>query len=325
MSVVVFVTLAMLVAGCESAEQAKPKLLDAVSRVDVETVRNLIGKHPELAKATNGAGTPVLILALDVGNPEIVELLLDNGADPNAAPNGFAPLQSALMRGSNPHIIKMLLDHGANPNTDSGSGVTPLMKVARLGDKESAEALVAKGADVNAADSTLRQTVLHHAVIGGNPAIVSLLVQEGAKLDAKDSDGQTPLQAAVAAAAPAKSPEETQAEIAELMKKDPAAAARLGARDFRGRGERAFAGKRSAESHRGASAGRREIAGTVDRPLSRTARGHLLWQRRQNLRRKPDAAASWHRPSGRCEANTGRKPGATGACTALLGCASPRA
>lgn len=231
MSVVVFMTFALLVTGCESAEQAKPKFLDAVSRVDVETVRSLIGKHPELAKATNGAGVPVLVLALDIGNPEIVELLLNNGADPNPAPNGFAPIQSALSRGSNPRIIKMLLDHGANPNVTSASlGMTPLMKVARLGDKESAEALVEKGADVNAADSTLRQTVLHHAVVGGNPAIVALMVQKGAKLDAKDSDGKTPLQAAIAAAAPAKSPEEAQAEIAELMKKDPAAAGRLAAR-----------------------------------------------------------------------------------------------
>lgn len=107
-------------------------------------------------------------------------------------------------------------------------GVTPVMMAANFGDKESVIALVEKGANVNAQDKAGKLTVLHHAVYGANPDVITYLLQKGAKADVKDAEGQTALEMAVAANAPVKSDEEMQKEIEELAKKDPEAAAKLG-------------------------------------------------------------------------------------------------
>ena len=46
---------------------------------------------------------------------ELVEFLLDNGADPNAAGAGFTALHAAIMR-RNEKMVTALLAHGADPN-----------------------------------------------------------------------------------------------------------------------------------------------------------------------------------------------------------------
>jgi ankyrin repeat protein len=57
------------------------------------------------------------------------------------------------------------------------------------------------GADVNAADST-GQTALHGAAYIGADAIIQFLVQHGARVDAKDSYGMTPISIAEGIAPP---------------------------------------------------------------------------------------------------------------------------
>ncbi len=46
---------------------------------------------------------------------ELVQLLLDKGADPNAAPNGFTAPHEAIMR-RDEKMVTALLDHKADPN-----------------------------------------------------------------------------------------------------------------------------------------------------------------------------------------------------------------
>ena len=156
---------------------------------------------------------------------QLIRALLDHGADPNAQLKGeppsrrwmFAfgvtqwvsqvgqtPLQRAALAGD-VAVMRLLIEKGADPNLKSRAGVTPLMAAAGLGwvlnqtytesDESLLEAVklcVEKGVDVNAATST-GVTAVHAAANRGLNSIIEFLAQHGAKLDAKDSQGKTPV------------------------------------------------------------------------------------------------------------------------------------
>src|SRR5688572_9768605 len=92
---------------------------------NIARVRELLGQDPTLANTLGehegyylGAGAP-LSNAAAVGRMDIVQLLLDHGADPNLPEEQVAPKGKALYSAvSNGHyeIAKLLLERGAFPN-----------------------------------------------------------------------------------------------------------------------------------------------------------------------------------------------------------------
>jgi ankyrin repeat protein len=56
------------------------------------------------------------------------------------------PLHSAAA-GSHPGIVKLLLEHGADPNAAQDGGFTPLHSAAQNDDVDSVESLIEAGAD----------------------------------------------------------------------------------------------------------------------------------------------------------------------------------
>ena len=87
-------------------------------------------------------------------------------------------------------------------NTSQGgtTSLTDRMSIAvmRSGDRtEEVKLLLAEGADVNAMCDKYGKTPLLWAVMGFNPGMVTLLLDNGADIEAKDDNGMTPLMLAI--------------------------------------------------------------------------------------------------------------------------------
>lgn len=64
---------------------------------------------------TDARGVSATVLSAHSGFAQLVEFLLDAGADANAAEAGFSALHVAIMR-RDLHVARVLLAHGADPN-----------------------------------------------------------------------------------------------------------------------------------------------------------------------------------------------------------------
>lgn len=156
---------------------------------------------------------------------DIVNLLLDKGANPNARLKGrilafqhdsggnanltagsTAFLKAASV--SDVEMMKVLLAHGADPNLTNDAKVTPLMLAAGLNwqdiynrgtEPESIEAIqlcLDHGVDIDAADSK-GETALHGAAGRGADSVVRFLLSKGANLGAKTKSGRSALDEAL--------------------------------------------------------------------------------------------------------------------------------
>lgn len=144
-------------------------------------------------------GLPLLLLASNQGEEEVVTALLDRGArDVNAADEeGHTALLLEAEAGHRENV-KRLLQHGAKPDGDPRPWASPLMAaIDKNRDIELARILLDAGAKVDPGPHGI--TPLSLAAENAQPAIVRLLLQRGANVNASDSDGDTPLMAVMRA------------------------------------------------------------------------------------------------------------------------------
>ena len=96
-----------------------------------------------------------IIEAVFDNEPEIVQLLINNGVDPNTEKKNLEIHYSALMvavRNNNVKIVDILLDAGADVTLRNREGFTALHFVQ---DAEVARRLIEQGADINVRTSTI--------------------------------------------------------------------------------------------------------------------------------------------------------------------------
>jgi len=92
--------------------------------------------------------------------------------------------------------IRRYLDKGGDPSVIDTAGYTPLHYAARNGYGNIAEALLGKGASVNAGTKASDSTPLHRACLSGNVSIVRLLLKHRAQPSLADTDGKLPIHVA---------------------------------------------------------------------------------------------------------------------------------
>lgn len=147
-------------------------IFEAAAAGDVARTRALLASDPSLASAHSADGFSPLGLAAFFGRLEVLDLLLSEGADPNAASRNsmrVTPLHSAAAhRGAETalRMVDALLRSGANPNAQQHGGWTPLQQAAAHGQLEMVELLLASGADA-AIQSDDGLTAADKAAAGG--------------------------------------------------------------------------------------------------------------------------------------------------------------
>lgn len=122
--------------------------------------------------------------------PNPIRALLQRGFDPNTIdPTGQTGLIIAL-REESVKAAEVLVDW---PKTDvnllNPLGESALMMAALKDQRELADKLIKKGADVNKTG----WTPLHYAAAHGHVAIISMLLENSAYIDAESPNGTTPL------------------------------------------------------------------------------------------------------------------------------------
>ena len=149
-----------------------------------------------------GRNTSALTYAVETKNTEVARLLISHGAKPNGMvePSCDTPLHMAA-KGGQSEIVKLLLESGADANAAQESGGTPLLYAAEAGHQEIVKLLLDAGANVNATYTLTKATPLHKAALAGHNEVVRLLLAGGADVRAicktSDSyDGCTPLHVA---------------------------------------------------------------------------------------------------------------------------------
>lgn len=169
-------------------------LMFALAYGQVNAARYLLDEFKGNINEKDIYGTTLLHYAVRGGREELVQLLLDRGANRFHLDNGGNTLAHVAAKYGRvdlfPKFEKVL-----NCNQKNGDGKTPLMLAAQRGHVAVAQMLLEKYADnldsvVNATDNE-GCSVLFHAVKKGRIELIWLLINSGAKVDRVDSQGNS--------------------------------------------------------------------------------------------------------------------------------------
>jgi ankyrin repeat protein len=181
------------------------RLHNAIESGSANVVRLLLAMGADVAER-DGEGKTPLAHAVLRDREAIVKLLLEKGANSEdstalgSTKKTNGRLQSAIDSG-NENVVRSLLALGADLEERMGNfNMTSLLFAAYKGKLAIVKILLEKGADVNARDM-IEWSVLHWAAYKGDPGVLQILLDNGAlhliDVTAKSREpGDTPLHAA---------------------------------------------------------------------------------------------------------------------------------
>ncbi|XP_042643328.1 ankyrin repeat and SOCS box protein 16 isoform X2 [Tyto alba] len=175
---------------------------EATANLIMETVSEELVWSPEQGLwvlSPRRQQTSALRIAAARGYGDCARHLLLRGAEVDAVVGGQAPLHDSAAA-PRPDCARLLLAFGADPNVLSAEGSAPLHLCTSPDSLPCAELLLAHGARVNLGTRDRQATALHVASRRGLVAHVELYLRHGADPSRRTRQGETPLNAACAAA-----------------------------------------------------------------------------------------------------------------------------
>ena len=187
----------------EAALDLQAQLIDACLDDDVQKVRELVKQHGAIVDEPDAEGRVALLDAAAEGHSVTIHALAELGADLDIA-NEVDQLRAIHYAASYNHAsaVRALVERGCDVNATNGYGETALHFIAQEG-HEAVLAVLLDAArervdlDARAEDDW---TAMHWAAHQGHDNMLSTLTEAGAKVDAVDSHGRTPMCTAVLAA-----------------------------------------------------------------------------------------------------------------------------
>ena len=181
----------MVMGGMMIAVEYSSALSRSVADEDVEAVRDLLIRGAKVNdKEDSYSKITPLFVAVETGNIEIIQLLLDHGAKVNARD---AEKQTPIMRleeDATPELVELLVRYGAKIDVADKSGNTPLILAAAQAKVEVVKALIDSGAAVRAKNKAGR-TALMNAAENDDLEAVRLLLESGSEVNARDDEGES--------------------------------------------------------------------------------------------------------------------------------------
>ena len=182
--ILVFCTVAFPV----HAAQPEDNLLESALTGNLDGVSSALSNGADI-DAANQRGSTALMLAASNNHLPVVKLLLSRGAAVNATTStGATALIVAAYKG-NREILKELLRYGANVEAQTRSGATAATAASEAGHKEVAP-ILSENASPGVSSTDLQ---FLQASRQGNAGKVKTLLEKGANVNARDSDGYTAL------------------------------------------------------------------------------------------------------------------------------------
>jgi len=132
---------------------------------------------------------------MELGDIAQLRKWLDDGLDPDYVADRIGTgLMIAAWRGDIP-MMELLVARGADVNKANALGERALMHACWRGQAAAAEWLLAHGARIDS--DAMQWSALHYAVFAGHGAVVRLLLDRGADINARSTNGSSVLMMAV--------------------------------------------------------------------------------------------------------------------------------
>ncbi len=169
----------------------RTELANAIAEEDVDRVRELIANGADVNEKEDKETrlTPIFI-AVETGDVEIVQILLDAGAKVTARTRDKQTPLMRLDEDASAELVDLLIKHGVSLDAADEDGDTALIRAAEFAPAAVIKALIRAGADVNAVNKA-GQTALMNAAYADDVEAVKSLLEAGAKADLKNRSGET--------------------------------------------------------------------------------------------------------------------------------------
>jgi len=164
----------------------------AAGKGDLVKVKEFLEKNPELLNVKDVQGSTPLLVAAYNGQKDVVDFLIEKGADLNSLNNyKYTPFHYSILR-RHIEVAEMIIKAGADPNIANVWGYTPLHTCAGRNFIKEAEFLIKNKAVVNTKNE-IGETPLFSAVKSKQRDMIFLLIKNGADVNARDNIGRTPV------------------------------------------------------------------------------------------------------------------------------------